>query len=364
MKVALVHDYLNQRGGAERVFAHIARAWPEAPIYTALYDEGIAGNDFPAARVRRSYLARVPLANRYFRALAPFYPRAFETFDLSGYDAIVSSTTSWAKGVRIPSSSIHVCYVNTVSRFAFDYDQYVAGLTRTPLVRPLVDRLVAWDRAAAMRPTLLVANSRNVATRIRTYYGRRADVLHCPVDVDRFTVGSGEGDYFLIASRLLPYKRIELAIRAAALAGVKLLIAGTGPAQTSLKNLARGTTSTLLGYVPDLQLNELLGKARAAILPGEEDFGLVPLEAAAAGRPTIAYRGGGALETIVEGETGIFFDAPEAESLAAVLKTFDASCYDARRLRGHAEKFAPPQFVHRLRDIVARVYREKNQPSA
>ena len=173
MKVALVHDYLNQRGGAERVFAHIARAWPDAPIYTALYDEGVAGNDFPAARVRRSYLARVPMANRYFRALAPFYPRAFETFDLSAYDAIVSSTTSWAKGVRFPSSSIHVCYVNTVSRFAFAYEEYVAGLTRAPLVRPLVDRLVAWDRAAAMRPTRLVANSRNVAARIRTYYGRR-----------------------------------------------------------------------------------------------------------------------------------------------------------------------------------------------
>jgi len=160
---------------------------------------------------------------------------------------------------------------------------------------------------------------------------------------------------------LLPYKRIELAIRAAALAGVKLVIAGTGPAEASLKKLARGTTATLVGYVPDLELNELLGNARAAILPGEEDFGLVPLEAAAAGRPTIAYRGGGALETIVESETGIFFDAPEAESLAAVLRTFDASRFDAQRLRAHAEKFAPPQFVRRLRDIVARVYREKRE---
>jgi glycosyltransferase involved in cell wall biosynthesis len=361
MKVALVHDYLNQRGGAERVFAHIARAWPDAPIYTALYDEGVAGNDFAAERVRRSYLARVPMANRYFRALAPFYPRAFETFDLSAYDAIVSSTTSWAKGVRFPSSSIHVCYVNTVSRVAFAYEEYVAGMTRARIVRPLVDRLVAWDRAAAMRPTRLVANSHNVAARIRKYYGREADVLHCPVDVDRFTVGSGEGDYFLTASRLLPYKRIELAIRAAALAGVKLVIAGTGPAQAALKKLARGTSATLLGYVPDAQLNDLLRNARAAILPGEEDFGLVPLEAAAAGRPTIAYRGGGALETIVEGETGMFFDAPEAESLATVLRTFDASSFDARRLRAHAEKFAPPQFVRRLREIVARVYREKHE---
>ena len=128
MKVALVHDYLNQRGGAERVFAHIARAWPDSPIYTALYDERVAGREFPAARVHRSYLARIPLANRYFRALAPFYPRAFEAFELGAYDAIVSSTTSWAKGVRFPGNSIHVCYVNTVSRFTFAYNEYVAGI--------------------------------------------------------------------------------------------------------------------------------------------------------------------------------------------------------------------------------------------
>lgn len=361
MKVALVHDYLNQRGGAERVFAHIARAWPQAPIYTALYDQRVAGSDFPPDRVRRSYLARIPLANRYFRVLAPFYPRAFEAFDFSGFDAIVSSTTSWAKGVRFPSSAIHVCYVNTVSRFAFAYEEYVAGMTRMPLARPLVDRLVAWDRAAAMRPTRLVANSRNVAARIRKYYGRDADVLHCPVDVDRFTIGSGNGGYFIVASRLLPYKRIERAIRAASLAGVKLLVVGSGPAEGSLRRLARGTTATLLGYVPDARLNELLGSARAAILPGEEDFGLVPLEAAAAGRPTIAYRGGGALETIVEGETGLFFDHPNAESLAAALRTFDASPYDARRLRAHAERFAPPQFIERLRAIVDRAWLEKDR---
>jgi len=361
MKVALVHDYLNQRGGAERVFAHIARAWPEAPIYTALYDEGIAGNDFPAARVRRSYLARIPWANRYFRALAPFYPRAFEAFELSGYDAIVSSTTSWAKGVRFPSSSIHVCYVNTVSRFAFAYEEYVAGMGPTRLVRPFVDRLVAWDRAAAMRPTRLVANSRNVAARIRKYYGRDADVLHCPVDIDRFGVGRGNGDYFIVASRLLPYKRIDLAIRAASLAGVRLLIAGSGPAEASLRAMAKGTTTTMLGYVSDVRLNELLRNARAAIVPGEEDFGLVPLEAAAAGRPTIAYRGGGALEKIVEGDTGTFFDDANSESLAGALRTFDASHFDPQHLRKHAEKFAPSQFIERLHGIVAQVYREKRE---
>ena len=311
--------------------------------------------------MRRSYLARIPYANHFFRALAPLYPRAFESFDLSGFDIIVSSTTSWAKGIRIPRDAVHVCYVNTVSRFAFAYDEYVGKMAPMRLARPVIDRLVAWDRAAAMRPTALVANSKNVAERILKYYGRESEVLHCPVDIDRFTVGPGEGEYFIVASRLLPYKRIELAIEAASRANVALLVAGTGPAEPALRKLAQNTTTTMLGYVSDARLNELLGNARAAVLPGEEDFGLVPLEAAAAGRPTIAYRGGGALETIAENETGAFFDDPNPESLASALRNFDASRFNPGILRAHAERFAPAQFIERLRAIVDSTYREKNQ---
>jgi glycosyltransferase involved in cell wall biosynthesis len=354
MRVALVHDYLNQRGGAERVFAHIARAWPEAPVYTALYDPAATGDLVAADRVVLSRLARVPFANRFFRALAPWYPSAFEAFDFSAFDTIVSSTTAWAKGVIVPPGAVHVCYINTVSRFSFAYDEYV----RARWARPLIARLIAWDARAAQRPTRFVANSRNVADRIAHFYGRDADVLHCPVDVERFTPGSGGGDYFLIASRLLPYKRIDLAIAAAASAGVRLLVAGTGPAEGALRRMAEGTTTTLLGYVPDDRLNALLGEARAAIVPGEEDFGLVPLEAAAAGRPTIAFRAGGALETIVEGTTGAFFDQASPESLAAVLRAFDASAFQPSRLRRHAEAFGPQRFVEGLRTIVERVRRE------
>jgi glycosyltransferase involved in cell wall biosynthesis len=304
--------------------------------------------------VRVSSLARIPKANRFFRYLAPFYPAAFERFDLSEYDTIVSSTTSWAKGVIVPPGAVHVCYVNTVSRFALAYDAYVGGLSRIShaIAKPLVRRLVAWDKRAAQRPTVLVANSRNVAERIRRYYGRQAMVLHCPVDLERFSVGIGSGDYFIVASRLLPYKRIELAIRAAQIAGVPLLVAGTGPAERELRGTARGTTTRMLGYVPDAELNALMGNARAAIVPGEEDFGLVPLEAAAAGRPTIAYRAGGALETVMEGETGEFFDEATPESLAAVLRRFDASHYEPQRLRAHAERFSPEGFVASLRKIV------------
>jgi glycosyltransferase involved in cell wall biosynthesis len=306
--------------------------------------------------VHTTYLARIPGANRRFRYLAPFYPRAFERLDLSAYDTIVSSTTSWAKGVIVPPGAVHVCYVNTVSRFAISYDAYVGGIARGRLgaafVRPIVKRLVHWDRAAAHRPTVLVANSQNVADRIHRHYGRIARVLHCPVDLDRFTVGAGRGDYFMVASRLLPYKRVDLAIEAARLANVPLLVAGTGPAERALRAQARGTTTTMLGYVDDARLNALLGDARAAILPGEEDFGLVPLEAAAAGRPTIAYRAGGALETIVEGETGAYFSRQSPDALAEALRSFDGTRFSPQRLREHAERFSPEGFVARLRKIV------------
>ena len=355
MRVALVHDYLNQRGGAERVFAHIARAYPAAPIYTALFDPAQTGDLIEAARVRTSALQRIPLARRYFRYLAPLYPSAFERFDLSAYDLVVSSTTAWAKGVITRPDATHVCYINTVSRFAFDYERYVGGFGIGMLARPVVSELVAWDLRAAQRPTAFVANSHNVAERIERYYGRKAFVLPCPVDIERFTVGAGGGDYFLVVSRLLPYKRIERAIAACALANVKLRIVGTGPAQAALERAASGTRTEFCGALSDAALRETMGAARAVIVPGEEDFGLVAIEANASGRPAIALGRGGALETIRPGITGEHFAAPTPESLAAVVRDFNPARYDAARLRVHAETFAPERFIERLRALVDEV---------
>ena len=348
---------MNQRGGAERVFAHIARAFPAAPIYTALFDPQATGDLFPGRRINVSRLGRLPGVNHYFRALAPLYPAAFEAFDFSGYDTIVSSTTAWAKGVRVPSESVHVSYVNTVSRFVFAYDQYTSGFALRDLARPLVAQLAKWDWEAAQRPTVLVANSHNVAARIRAHYGRDAAVLHCPVDLDRFTPGSGKGDYFLIASRLLPYKHVERAIDACARARTPLLVVGSGPAEAALRRRARHSTTSMLGFVDDRRLNDLLGNARAAILPAEEDFGLLPLEAAAAGTPTIALRRGGALETILEHETGEYFDGPTSESLQRVIERFDRSRYDPQVLRRHAERFSPEAFMAALQRLVADIPR-------
>jgi glycosyltransferase involved in cell wall biosynthesis len=350
---------LNQRGGAERVFAHFARAWPDAPIFTALYDEAAVGDLIAKERVHTSALARLPSANKRFRYLAPLYPRAFESFDLSAFDVIVSSTSSWAKGVRFNKEAVHVCFIHTVSRFLFDYERYVGGFGIGTLAKPVVKHLVQWDLKAAQRPTHYVANSHTVADRVREFYHRSADVLHSPADIGRFTVGKGDSDYFFIASRLLPYKRIDLAIDAAQLAGVKLLVAGTGPSEKALRERAAGTTTEMLGYVSDSEMNRLMGSAQAAILPGEEDLGLVPLEAAAAGRPTIAYRGGGARETVVDGETGAFFDEPTPQSLASVLRSFDSRAFDPQLLRAHAERFSPDRFVTEFRRIVERVARER-----
>jgi glycosyltransferase involved in cell wall biosynthesis len=355
VRVALVHDYLNQRGGAERVFTQIARAYPDAPVYTSLFDRGATGDLIEPERVRTSWLQHVPLGKRYFRFLAPLYPAAFESFDLRAYDLVVSSTTAWAKGVRVRPDAVHVCYIHTVSRFVFDYDRYVGGFGLGGLARFVVRGLVAWDRRAAARPTAFIANSRNVAARVRRYYGRDAEVLPCPVDVDRFHVGSGAGGYAVVASRLLAYKRIDLAIEACRIAGVPLKIVGSGPAEADLRRRAAGSATEFLGWVDDATVARVIGDARVVILPGEEDFGLVPLEAAASGTPTIAYAAGGALETLVEGETGSFFSDQTPEALAAALTAFRRADFDPQRMRAHAQTFAPERFIERLRELVEKI---------
>ncbi len=337
------------------MFRHVADLYNEAPVYTSLYDERATGDLVAASRVHTSGLARIPGARRYFRFLAPFYPAAFERFDLSDYDTIVSTTTAWAKGVRFRSDAVHVCYIHTVSRFAFDYERYVGSFGMGKLARPVINSLVDWDLKAAQRPTAFVANSRNVAARVLKYYGREAFVQHCPVDVERFAVGDGGGDYVLVVSRLLGYKRVDLAIDACRLANLRLLVVGDGPARAALERRASGTRTEFLGSLSDTDVRLVMGRARAVILAGEEDYGLVPLEANASGRPAIAYGRGGALETIVPGETGEYFDEQTPEALAAVLARFDPRAYDPFALRAHAERFSPQRFKESFAAIVAGV---------
>lgn len=328
----------------------MARAFPDAPIYTSMFDGEIVGDLFPNRTIHTSFLQHLPGRKRYFRWYAPLYPRVFESFDLREYDVILSSSSAWAKGVRCRPDAVHVSYLHAVSRFVAAYDAYLGGLGVGRIARPIVNRLISWDVQAAQRPTRLLANSENVAADIARFYGRCATVVHPPVDLNRCMVGPGAGGYFFIASRLLPYKRIDIAIEAAIKANVRLIISGDGPSGDALREQARNSKVEFLGFIDDASVVEFMRNATAVIVPGSEDFGLVPIEAAACGRPTLAFGAGGALQTVIPTVTGLFFS--DTAELTELLETFDASTFDPIALRTHAEKFGTSAFSERLRAIV------------
>lgn len=356
MRVAFVHDYLTQFGGAERVLLEMHRLYPQAPIYTSLYDTEAVDGRFADIDVRTTFMQKIPGAVGNFRALLPLYPRAFESLDLRGYDLVLSSTTSFAKGVFVGPRTLHISYVNTPTRFLWYPDEYAGDLT-PPLVRPalaaVMPGLRRWDLAAAMRPHVLVANSRNVAERIAAVYHRPSEIVHCPAAVDAFMPDAQTGDYYLVMTRLLPYKRVALAIEACMRLGARLIIVGSGPDERRLRVMA-GASIEFAGRVDDERRRQLVARARAVIVPGVEDFGLVALEAAAAGRPTVAFAAGGSLETVVEGETGLFFSQPSAQALAQTLRALETVSFDPVRLQEHARRFAPEVFRTRMAALIER----------
>lgn len=354
MRVAFVHDYLTQLGGAERVLAEMHQLYPDAPLYTSLYDRRAMGALFEGIDVRTSWLQRIPGAARRFRAMLPLYPQAFESLDLRGFDLVISSTTSFAKGVLVPPDALHVCYMNTPTRFLWYPQEYafeiVPALAR-PALRAALPRLRRWDYSAAQRPHHIIANSNNVAARIRACYHRESDVAPCPVGLADFAPGDVHEDYYLVVARLLPYKRVGLAIEACAAIGASLVIIGTGPDERRLRRVA-GEHVRFAGHVDDAQRRELFARARAVIVPGVEDYGLVALEAAASGRPVVAFAAGGSLETVVEGQTGSFFREATPDALAAALRSLDPEAFSRTRLVEHARKFSPERFRERLRELI------------
>lgn len=310
MRVAIVHDYLAQAGGAERVVEAMHRIWPEAPIYTSVYDPEATLSSFRGMDVRTSFLQRWARHSRIHKLALPFYPAAFESFDLSGYDLVVSSTSGFAKGVITGPETCHICYCHTPARFAWRYHEYVAqggyGRATRRVLPLLVHCLRAWDYASAQRVDYFVTNSYNTARRVHKFYGRAAGVVHAPVEAGRFRVeDTPPRGYFLTVSRLVGYKRVDLAVEACSRLRLPLKVVGVGPDAARLRALA-GPSVEFLGRLEDAQVAKLLAHCRALLFPGEEDFGITPLEAMASGRPVIAYRAGGALETVVEGKTGVF----------------------------------------------------------
>jgi len=351
-QVALIHDWLNQIGGAEYVLETLVEMFPGAPVFTSMY----AADKMPAAYrnwdIRTTFMQGLPAVTRKHQMYMPVYPLAFERIDLGGYDLILSNKSGFCHGVRPPANARHVCYCLAPTRFLWQYENYAAreslGKAVDLALRPLLGPLRRWDYAAAQRVDHFIAISREIQERIRRFYGRESVVIYPPVDVERFrSAREPVGDYFLAGGRLIPYKRTDLAVAACSELGLRLLVFGDGRDRAALERMA-GPSVTFLGRVPAAELARLYAGAKAFTFPGQEDFGIAPLESQAAGRPVIAYAGGGSLETVNAGETGEFFDSPTVASLQAVLARFDPAAYSPAACRRNAERFREERFVSEL----------------
>ncbi|MFL5863647.1 MAG: glycosyltransferase [Solirubrobacteraceae bacterium] len=352
-RVALVHDFLLDVRGAERVFLALCAMWPQAHIFTAVYDADGTEGRFADRTVHTSFLQRVRPTARTFRALLPLYPSAIESFDLTGYDLVLSSSSAWAHAVRCPEDTVHVSYCHNPFRYAWnDRDSTLAR--RNPLTRSFLGaafrRWRRWDWAAAQRTTRYVANSRITQARIRSYFGREAEIIHPPVDTWRFAPGP-VGDYYAVVSELMAHKQIDVAIHAFNALRRPLVIVGDGPAVRALRRKA-GPTIRFTGRVSDAEVARTLQGARALVLTAVEEFGIAAVESQAAGRPVIARAGGGALETVVDGVTGCFWSGGPAELAAAVLE-FDDADIDPKACVLHAAQFDSRAFAQGIRRQIA-----------
>jgi glycosyltransferase involved in cell wall biosynthesis len=332
MKIAIATDFLQKFGGAQRVLLAIHELYSEAPIYCLSYDEEGTKGKFKDCKIIESSLNKWPKSFRKkIKYFLPVLPKKIEEFDFSDYDLVISSSDSFSHGIITKPSTFHLCYCHTPMRYAWDwYYEYLKennidkGL-KSLIVRNILHKIRIWDKVAAYRVDKWLANSKNVQARIKKYYGADAQIIYPPVDVESFALSENEPkDYYLIISRLEPYKKIDLAIKACELLNKKLFIIGEGSQLDALKKIA-GKNVSFLGWQDDKKMRDYLKDAKALIFPGEEDFGLTPVEAMAAGRPVIAYKRGGVIESIIDGKTGFFFDKPTADSLADAITKFEQS---------------------------------------
>lgn len=356
-RVAIVTDYLNQRGGAEWVVAVFHTMFPDAPVFTPILDRENLWPELEGADIRVSWMQRLPGLRTHFRKYFLLYPLAVEGFDLSGYDVVLSSSCAFGKGARAGANAVHVCYCHTPARFVWDYESYVRRVELGPaakaLLPPLIGIMKRWDLKTADRPDVYVANSQIVANRIQSYYGRHAEIIPPPVSCGRFRISPVQENYFLIVARLIPYKRIDLAVDAFNRLQLPLYIVGDGPDRKALEDRA-GSNIKFLGYQTDDEVARLLAGCQALVFPGLEDFGITMVEANASGRPVVAYRGGGALDIVREGETGLFFDAQHADALVDAVLRLKNATWDSRSIREHAFQFDVPVFRRRMMDVLNR----------
>ncbi len=363
MKIALVHDFLLRYGGAERVLKVFSEMYPDAPIYTLMYNENVMSSHFPKERIITSSMqkwARWP--GRLYRFFFAKMPRAIEEFDFSGFDIVLSSSQSYAHGVLTPVTTKHISYCHSPTRYLWDYthqymeDNAYRGLKGLYILKKM-QYVREWDFLASDRPDYYLANSVNIQKRIRKYYGKESDVIYPPVDVDRFEVSHESEDYFLIVSQLSPYKRVDLAVQLFNKLEKRLVIIGSGPQEAYLRGIA-GPSVEILGSKSDAEVATYMKYCRAVIFPGEDDFGIVPVEAMACGKPVLAYGSGGAVETVVSGVTGELFREATVDGLEAGLARLllNMTVYRPKRIREHAEKFSRKVFEKKVREVVRGSY--------
>jgi glycosyltransferase involved in cell wall biosynthesis len=362
VRAALVHDYLLVMRGAERTFSKIASLWPDAPIYTLLYDATGTEGRFGDREVRASTLRHLRVRQHNFRRLLPLFSKATERLPLQEYDVIISSSSAFAHGVRRSPGSVHVCYCHTPFRYAWhDYADVVGQSNR--YARPFVARLLRgirdWDLESSKHVTHYVANSQLTRERIHDFWGRDAAVVHPPVDVHRFYTAPPE-DYFLVVAELVRHKRVEVALEAASRAAQPIKVVGSGP---EFKRFARtyGSTAEFLGRVSDRELLDIYAHARALVVPNIEEFGIAAVEAQASGRPVLAASVGGTCETVVDGETGVLVTPENVGALAEAMSQVDFESFSPQRIQSHAAKFSVPAFQQRF---IAEVSQAVNGSSA
>jgi glycosyltransferase involved in cell wall biosynthesis len=365
VKIAIIHELLTMRGGAERVLRSIAEMFPEAPIYTLLYDEKKLGDWFPKERVRTSTLQRYARFSTNHHLYLPWFPRAVQAWDFREFDVVLSTSSAFVHGILTNGAPRHLCYVHSPARYLWDRTHDVLAQAGKGLLGPLrraylervFHRLRIWDSEAADRPDALLTASLEVQRRVELYWRRPSTVLYPPID-DRWLTASPvqstreQPNYFLIVSTLARYKRIDLAIAACTSLGIHLKIVGEGPDRTRLERMA-GPTVAFYGRRNHDELVDLYGGAQATIVPGEEDFCLVALESMACGTPVIAYGKGGVTETVIEGKTGVFFAEPTPESLSAALSSFNTQSFNADLCKARAAEFSQKRFTEGLRSALA-----------
>lgn len=360
IKMAIVHDWLTNFGGAERVIKVFSDMFPLAPIYTTVYNEENMSEHFPRERVITSYINKLPYSNKLYTKMLSLMPRAFERFDLSDYDIVLSSSSSCAKGVITDPDTMHISYIHTPMRYAWDlYHEYYndSGIVSKMFMNIIIPRIRQWDVLNTFRIDYLISNSKYVKRRIKKYYKREAKVIYPPVGTNYFTPANASQDYYLIVSRFVSYKKIDLAIKAFNKLEKKLIVVGSGTEEKYLKSLAKSNI-IFAGRVSDEELLNYFQRCKALVFPGKEDFGIIPVEAQACGRPVIAFAAGGTLETVEHLKTGYLFKEQTINCLVSAVKEFEQYEYDAYYIRKHSEKFSKEKFKNEISNYISDKYKE------